>query len=107
MAEQEDAADGTEAETEEEQEPQVTRLEAFVRVLAVTIVLFGILEIVARTVLHFRTKSAEAAAAADYPPNTYITDFTAKVDYRFINFYTADPARANNEAYDFDAFGFR
>jgi hypothetical protein len=102
--------EGKEPETEQDEEdapPEVTRAQVFLRMLAVTVVLFGILEIVARTVLHFRTKSAETAAAADYPPSTYVPDFTARVDYRFINFYTADPARANNEAYDFDTFGFR
>lgn len=99
--------EGEEHSAEEDDAPELTRGQAFLRILVVTIALFAVLEIAARTVLYFRTRSADAAAATDYPPNTYISDFTAKVDYRFINFYTADPARANNEAYDFDTFGFR
>lgn len=89
------------------EERPVTGGQALLRILAMTVVLFGIVEIVARIVLHFRNKAADTTAAADYPPHTYVPDFTARVDYRFINFYTADPARANNEGYDFDAFGFR
>ena len=95
------------AEDESSEDAPVSKAQAFLRILIVTVVMFGLLEVVARVVLYFRTKSANAAAAADYPPGTYLTDFTARVDYRFINFYTADPVRANNEAYTFDSFGFR
>ncbi len=96
-----------EPEGSDDDSPPVTRGQAFVRMLVVTFVLFAILEIGARVVLHFKLKAAAAAAAADYPPDAYLPDFGAKVDYRFINLYTANPARAKSAAYDFDSFGFR
>lgn len=99
--------DGGQATQAEGEDAPGTPAQAFLRVLVVTLALFALLEIGARAALHFRTKSMNEAASADYPPNTYMADFTARVNYRFINLYTADPARANNDAYDFDNFGFR
>lgn len=106
------ASDETETEHESESddadEPaQLTRGQALLRMAILTVVLFALVDVGARAAFHFHRKNVDTAAAADYPPGTYIGDFAAKVDYRFINFYTIDPARANTGAYEFDAYGFR
>jgi hypothetical protein len=101
------ADDAREPDVEGSLRQEATRGGAFLRALLTTFAVFAVLEVAARVVLHFRTSKMNAVAAADYPAGTYLADFTARVDYRFVNLYTADPARANNEAYDFDTFGFR
>jgi hypothetical protein len=96
-----------EEKDEKDDEPQLTRGQQALRMAIMTLVLLVLVELGARIAFYVHRKNIDEAAALDYPPHTYLGDFAAKVDYRFINFYTIDPNRANNEEYQFDRYGFR
>ncbi len=109
MAETEktEQAEEKDEKKDEGDEPELTRGQQAFRMAVVTLALLVVVEVVARIAFNVHRKNVYEAAAVRYPPNTYIGDFAAKVDYRFINFYTMNPDRGANEEYQFDRYGFR
>ncbi len=77
------------------------------RTLAAVVVTLLVLEVGVRIMFHVHENGVHERLAQGYPPHTYLRDFAMNADYRFISLYTINPARANNEEYQFDKFGFR
>jgi len=77
------------------------------KMILLTFGLFLALEILARVVLGYRASAADTEFAKQYPPNTYITSFSARQDYRQINLFTMNPERGSGPEFRFDAMGFR
>jgi lysophospholipase L1-like esterase len=79
------------------------------RLLLVTFLMLLGCDALARVVFYFHRRSAAAEISKQYPPGTYIDDFAARVDYRFVNLYTMNPERGAEgvSEYRYDAMGFR
>jgi lysophospholipase L1-like esterase len=77
------------------------------RLILATVVLIVALDLLSRFILSARQKSLDAELANQYPPHTYVPDFAANQDYRFINLYTMNPSRDLGPEYRFDSLGFR
>lgn len=79
------------------------------KLVLTTVVMFLALEALVRVVFYFHRRGAAAEISKQYPPNTYIDDFAARVDYRFVNLYTMNPERGSEgvSEYRYDSMGFR
>jgi lysophospholipase L1-like esterase len=77
------------------------------RLILMTLGLLVVLDVVARLILWTHQSSVDAELAKQYPPNTYVPDFAARQDYRFVNLYTMNPSRGAGPETRFDEMGFR
>src|SRR5438067_10191728 len=58
------------------------------RLILATLALLVACDIGARVFFSVHQRHLDEQLAGQYPPNTYMTSFAARVDYRFINLYT-------------------
>lgn len=87
--------------------PQTPSRPTLGRLILVTFGILVVLDLVARLVLWARQSSIDAELEKQYPPNTYVPDFAARQDYRFVNLYTMNPRRGEGPETRFDEMGFR
>src|SRR5688572_11139739 len=100
-----EADDAAKDDTEGDEPP--AKRPPFLRIFLATVALIIVCDLLSRFYLSSRQNALDAEHAKQYPPNTYVTSFATRQDYRFINLYTMNPQRGAGTEYRFDEMGFR